>query len=107
MECRVARVAPVAGAWSDTCCVAVRQLLVHKTVSVQLIESVDRSHVHVVDVMLPMGESGSLKSKCDLWQTGVQVSAVSSREAVEQLPPGARLRRRGNGERNTHRARNR
>ena len=41
--------------WSSECCVAVRQLLAGKTVTVKLVETVENSCIHVVDIQLSMG----------------------------------------------------
>uniref|UniRef100_A0A7N8WS55 Tudor domain containing 1 n=1 Tax=Mastacembelus armatus TaxID=205130 RepID=A0A7N8WS55_9TELE len=56
MECRIAGVVPVAGKWSGECCIAVRQLLAHKTMTVRVVESVGNGHLHVVDILLSIGK---------------------------------------------------
>ncbi|XP_035001876.2 tudor domain-containing protein 1 isoform X2 [Hippoglossus stenolepis] len=57
MECRIAGVLPLAKNWSSECCVAVRQLLAGKTVTVKLVETVENSCIHVVDILLSMGNT--------------------------------------------------
>uniref|UniRef100_A0A7N8XPG8 Tudor domain containing 1 n=1 Tax=Mastacembelus armatus TaxID=205130 RepID=A0A7N8XPG8_9TELE len=54
--CRIAGVVPVAGKWSGECCIAVRQLLAHKTMTVRVVESVGNGHLHVVDILLSIGK---------------------------------------------------
>ncbi|XP_069014809.1 tudor domain-containing protein 1-like [Embiotoca jacksoni] len=41
MECRIVGVVPVVGKWSGECCITVRQLLVGKTVTVRLLETLE------------------------------------------------------------------
>ncbi|XP_062270369.1 tudor domain-containing protein 1 isoform X1 [Platichthys flesus] len=60
MECRIAGVLPLATNWSSECCVAVRQLLAGKTVTVKLVETVENSCIHVVDIQLSMGTTLSM-----------------------------------------------
>lgn len=55
MECRIAGVVPVAGNWSGECCIAVRQLLAGKTVTVKLVDMLEHGHIHTVDIQLSMG----------------------------------------------------
>ncbi|KAM9837932.1 tudor domain-containing protein 1 [Aulostomus maculatus] len=55
MECRVAGVRPVAGDWSGECDIAMRRLLVGKTVTVRLLEMTKNSHTYAVDILLSMG----------------------------------------------------
>ncbi|KAM9716326.1 tudor domain-containing protein 1 [Menidia menidia] len=55
IECRVAGVAPASGNWSDECCIAVRQMLASKTMTVQLVET-QINHVHAVDILLSPGK---------------------------------------------------
>lgn len=56
MECRITGVVPVAGSWSGECCIAVRQLLAGKIVTVRLVETVEDGRIHAVDILLSMGE---------------------------------------------------
>ncbi|XP_068162272.1 tudor domain-containing protein 1 [Antennarius striatus] len=56
MECRIAGVVPVGGKWSEKCCIAVRQLLVNKTVTVKIMTTVEKSQIRVVDIMLSVGK---------------------------------------------------
>ncbi|XP_073345172.1 tudor domain-containing protein 1 [Pagrus major] len=56
MECRIAGVVPVAGNWSGECCIAVRQLLAGKTVTVKLVETLEHGRIHTVDILLSMGK---------------------------------------------------
>ncbi|XP_040922770.1 tudor domain-containing protein 1 [Toxotes jaculatrix] len=56
MECRIAGVVPVTGNWSGECCFAVRQLLGGKTVTVQLVETLENGRIHAVDILLSMGK---------------------------------------------------
>ncbi|XP_024865763.1 tudor domain-containing protein 1 isoform X1 [Kryptolebias marmoratus] len=56
MECRIAGVVPVFNDWSGECCLAVKQLLAGKTVTVKLLETLENGHVHVVDVLLSLGK---------------------------------------------------
>ncbi|KAK2820416.1 hypothetical protein Q5P01_023375 [Channa striata] len=55
MECCIAGLVPVAGKWSGECCIAVRQMLAGKTVSVRVVESVE-NNIHPVDILLSMGK---------------------------------------------------
>ncbi|XP_034050539.1 tudor domain-containing protein 1 [Thalassophryne amazonica] len=55
MECHIAGVVPVNSSWSGECCLAVRQMLAGKTVTVKLIETLESGHVHAVDIMLSLG----------------------------------------------------
>lgn len=54
MECCITGVVPVVGNWSGECCIAVRQLLAGKIVTVRLGETV-AGRLHAVDVLLSMG----------------------------------------------------
>lgn len=54
MECCIAGVVPVGGNWSGECCIAVRQMLVGKTVSVNLVETLE-NRIHAVDILLSIG----------------------------------------------------
>lgn len=56
MECRITGVVPVAGSWSGECCIAVRQLLAGKIVTVRLVETVEDGRIHAVDILLSMGD---------------------------------------------------
>ncbi|KAM8730279.1 tudor domain-containing protein 1 isoform 2-T2 [Acanthopagrus schlegelii] len=56
MECRIAGVVPVAGNWSGECCIAVRQLLAGKTVTVKLVDMLKHGRIHTVDILLAMGK---------------------------------------------------
>ncbi|XP_076616576.1 tudor domain-containing protein 1 [Chaetodon auriga] len=56
MECRIAGVVPVAGNWSGECCIAVRQMLAGKSVTVKLVETPEYGRIHVVDILLSMGK---------------------------------------------------
>ncbi|XP_030255248.1 tudor domain-containing protein 1 isoform X3 [Sparus aurata] len=56
MECRIAGVVPVAGNWSGECCIAVRQLLAGKTVTVKLVDMLEHGRIHTVDIQLSMGK---------------------------------------------------
>ncbi|XP_069374095.1 tudor domain-containing protein 1 isoform X1 [Paralichthys olivaceus] len=60
MECRIAGVLPLANNWSGECCVAVRQLLAGKTVTVKLVETVENSSIYVVDILLSIGNKLSM-----------------------------------------------
>lgn len=55
MECCIAGVFPVAGNWSEECCIAVRQLLAGKTLRVNLVETLEHSCIHAVDILFSMG----------------------------------------------------
>lgn len=55
MECYIAGVEPVGGNWSAECSIALRNLLAGKTVTVNLVEKVEHSHIHAVDILLSMG----------------------------------------------------
>uniref|UniRef100_A0A671WXD7 Tudor domain containing 1 n=1 Tax=Sparus aurata TaxID=8175 RepID=A0A671WXD7_SPAAU len=54
--CRIAGVVPVAGNWSGECCIAVRQLLAGKTVTVKLVDMLEHGRIHTVDIQLSMGK---------------------------------------------------
>ncbi|XP_060951274.1 tudor domain-containing protein 1 [Limanda limanda] len=60
MECRIAGVLPLATSWSIECCIAVRQLLAGKTLTVKLVETVENSCIHVVDIHLSVGKTLSM-----------------------------------------------
>lgn len=55
MECRITGVVPVSGNWSGECCIAVRQMLAGKTVTVRLVETLEGGRIHAVDILLSMG----------------------------------------------------
>ncbi|XP_026206588.1 tudor domain-containing protein 1 isoform X2 [Anabas testudineus] len=55
MECRIAGVVPVGGNWSGECCIAVRQMLSCKTVSVRLVKTLE-NRIHAVDILLSIGK---------------------------------------------------
>ncbi|XP_055006233.1 tudor domain-containing protein 1 isoform X2 [Boleophthalmus pectinirostris] len=57
IECCIAEVVPAADAWSGKCCIAVRQLLEGKTLTVKMLDSVDKGHVHAVDIVLSRGNT--------------------------------------------------
>lgn len=46
----------MAGSWSGECCIAVRQLLAGKIVTVRLVETVEDGRIHAVDILLSMGD---------------------------------------------------
>lgn len=56
MECGIAQVVPVGDTWSAECCIAVRQLLAERIVTVHLVEALENGHIHAVDIKLSMGE---------------------------------------------------
>uniref|UniRef100_A0A8C4HYP7 Tudor domain containing 1 n=1 Tax=Dicentrarchus labrax TaxID=13489 RepID=A0A8C4HYP7_DICLA len=56
MECRITGVVPVAGDWSDECCISVRQLLAGKIVTVKLVETLEHGRIHAVNILLSMGK---------------------------------------------------
>lgn len=45
----------MAGNWSGECCIAVRQLLAGKTVTVKLVDMLEHGRIHTVDILLAMG----------------------------------------------------
>lgn len=45
----------MASNWSGQCCIAVRQLLAGKTVTVKLVETLQHGHINAVDILLSMG----------------------------------------------------
>lgn len=55
MECSIARVVPVGGSWSAECCIAVRQLLADRIITVHLVETLENGRIHAVDLKLSMG----------------------------------------------------
>lgn len=55
MECRIADVTPVLNDWSGECCLAIKQLLSGKMVTVELLETLENGRVHVVDILLSLG----------------------------------------------------
>ncbi|KAG8008701.1 Tudor domain-containing protein 1 [Nibea albiflora] len=55
MECRIAGVVPVTGKWSGECCITVRQMLASKIVTVKLVDTIENSRIHVVDILLSLG----------------------------------------------------
>ncbi|KAM9336898.1 tudor domain-containing protein 1 [Symphorus nematophorus] len=56
MECRIAGVVPVVGNWSGMCCIAMRQMLAGKTVTMKLVETLEYGRIHAVDILLPIGK---------------------------------------------------
>uniref|UniRef100_A0A673ANQ3 Tudor domain containing 1 n=1 Tax=Sphaeramia orbicularis TaxID=375764 RepID=A0A673ANQ3_9TELE len=60
MECCIVGVVPAATTWSSECCIAIRQLLAGKMVTVIPVETVGNSHVHAVDILLSMGKNLSV-----------------------------------------------
>ncbi|KAK7919576.1 hypothetical protein WMY93_010860 [Mugilogobius chulae] len=57
VECCIADVVPAAEAWSGKCCIAVRQLLEGKTVTVKVLDTMENGRVHAVDIVLSMGNT--------------------------------------------------
>lgn len=55
MECRIAGVVPMVNGWSDKCCLAVKQLLAGKTVTVKLLKTMEKECANVVDILLSKG----------------------------------------------------
>lgn len=55
MECRIAQVVPVGGSWSAECCIAVRQLLAGRIITVHLVETLENGHIYAVDIQMSMG----------------------------------------------------
>lgn len=47
--------------WSGNCCIAVRQLLVGKTVTAKLVETQKNSLIHTVDILLSSGMLNSVR----------------------------------------------
>lgn len=45
----------MASNWSSECCIAVRQLLAGKTVTVKLVETLEHGRINAVDILLSMG----------------------------------------------------
>ncbi|XP_045924899.1 tudor domain-containing protein 1 isoform X3 [Micropterus dolomieu] len=56
MECCIAGVVPVVDKWSGECCIAVKQLLAGKTVTVKLVDTLEDGRVHTVDILLSNGK---------------------------------------------------
>lgn len=56
MECGIAQVVPVGDTWSAECCIAVRQLLADRIITVHLVKTLENGHIHAVDIKLSMGE---------------------------------------------------
>ncbi|XP_049420220.1 tudor domain-containing protein 1 isoform X3 [Epinephelus fuscoguttatus] len=56
MECRVTGVVPVTDRWSGECCIFVKQMLLGKTVTVRLLETLESGRIHVVDILLSLGK---------------------------------------------------
>ncbi|XP_056882915.1 tudor domain-containing protein 1 isoform X3 [Takifugu flavidus] len=56
MECRIAEVEPVGGSWSVECCMAVRQLLAGRIITVHLVDTLENGRIHAVDIHLSMGK---------------------------------------------------
>ncbi|KAM7370781.1 hypothetical protein PAMP_010302 [Pampus punctatissimus] len=56
MECRIAGAVPVTGNWSDESCIAVKQLLASKTVTVRVVETLENGRLFSVDILLSMGK---------------------------------------------------
>lgn len=59
MECCVTEVVPAAEAWSIKCCIAARQLLEGKTLTVKVLGMLDNSSTHIVDIVLSNGSTFS------------------------------------------------
>nr|XP_015818615.2 tudor domain-containing protein 1 isoform X1 [Nothobranchius furzeri] len=73
MACQIAGVVPVLNQWSDECCVAMKQLLAGKIVTVKLLETLDNGHIHAVDLLLSAGKQlsafllqGGYAQKCTI-----------------------------------------
>lgn len=43
------------GSWSAECCIAVRQLLADRIITVHLVETLGNGRIHAVDIKLSMG----------------------------------------------------
>ncbi|KAF7655254.1 hypothetical protein LDENG_00058860 [Lucifuga dentata] len=56
MECRVAGVVPTTDSWSGECCIAVRQVVAGKTVTVRLVDTLGSGRIHAADIQLSMGK---------------------------------------------------
>lgn len=55
MECQIAGVVPVADSWSSECCMAARQLLSGKVLTIKLVDTLKNGYVHSVDIQLSAG----------------------------------------------------
>lgn len=55
MECYIAGVMPPVENWSAECCMAIRQLIEGKIVTVKLLEGEEGGNVHAVDILLSQG----------------------------------------------------
>ncbi|KAF6724964.1 Tudor domain-containing protein 1 [Oryzias melastigma] len=56
MECQIAGVVPVADSWSSECCMAARQLLSGKVLTIKLVDTLKNGYVHSVDIQLSAGK---------------------------------------------------
>lgn len=61
MECRIVGVVPASASWSGACCIAVRQMVTGKNMTVSLVGMVENGRVHAVDILLSMGKLYSIK----------------------------------------------
>lgn len=55
MECYIAGVRPLADNWTAECCIAIRQLIEGKAVTVKMSGAEERGHVYAVDILLSQG----------------------------------------------------
>ncbi|XP_069547383.1 tudor domain-containing protein 1, partial [Brachyistius frenatus] len=56
MECCTAEVVPLVSHWSGESCFAVRQLVAGKTVTAKLVETLENSRMHAIDILLHNGK---------------------------------------------------
>ncbi|XP_071385960.1 tudor domain-containing protein 1-like, partial [Centroberyx affinis] len=52
VECCVAGVVPPSDNWTGECCIAVRQLVVGKSVTVSVVDTLESGRIHAVDILL-------------------------------------------------------
>lgn len=59
IECCISGVVPAAKTWSVKCCIATRQLLEGKTMTVKVFETLDNGSTHAVEIVLSKGNTVS------------------------------------------------
>ncbi|KAM3859960.1 tudor domain-containing protein 1 [Diretmus argenteus] len=90
MECQIAGVVPTTGTWMGECCIAVRQLVASKTVTVSVVAALESGRIHAVDISLSSvgkqlstfliehGYAVKEDGKCDVKRNAQEINALVS-----------------------------
>uniref|UniRef100_A0A665VK44 Tudor domain containing 1 n=1 Tax=Echeneis naucrates TaxID=173247 RepID=A0A665VK44_ECHNA len=85
LECCIAGVVPLDGNWSAECCVAMRQLLAGKTVTVRPVGTVENGCVHTVNIQLSTGKQLSTFLLEHNYATKETVTATPTQQDISAM----------------------